>query len=265
MPVEGFNRYLRLFKHINNPGEYIFRKSARKKRALQFNTKPNRILFEVPESLYQVFKEIFMVDVYEIDRLVAELPPSPTVIDIGANAGFFDIQLLSKISGATIYAYEPLPSNAAYIKGLMNNNATIKKHLNFNQLAVTGLPKEGLDLYIADNMENQVVASVFDNFDKRNTQKINIPSITLTEIIESIGVTEIDLLKMDCEGSEYDIFYNTSASLIKTIKQMVIEVHDLDQEKNNVHYFNQYLQGLGYETKYEPINGFCYAFEAIRK
>jgi FkbM family methyltransferase len=265
MPVEGYNRYLRLFKHINNPGEYIFRKSKRKKRDLQFITKPNRFLFNVPESLYQVFKEIFMVDVYEIDQLVAELSPSPTVIDIGANAGFFDIQLLSKISGATIYAYEPLPSNAAYVNGLMNSNPNIKKYLNFNQFAVTGLPKSGLDLYIAGNEENQVVASVFDNFDKRNTKKITIPSITFTEIIERIGLTEIDLLKMDCEGSEYDILYNTPASHIQVIKQMVIEVHDLDQDKNNIYYLNQYLQGLGYETKYEPINGFCYAFEAKRK
>ena len=137
--------------------------------------------------------------------------------------------------------------------------------MNFNQLAVTGLPKNGLDLYIADNAENQVVASVFDNFDKRNTKKITIPSITLTKIIENIGLSEIDLLKMDCEGSEYDIFYNTSDSLIKTIKHMVIEVHDLDQDKNNIQYFNQHLQGLGYETTYESINGFCYAFEAKRK
>ena len=35
------------------------------------------------------FKEIFMEDFYEADKLMKKLPPNPLVIDVGANAGFF--------------------------------------------------------------------------------------------------------------------------------------------------------------------------------
>ena len=105
MAVTGISRYFRLWNHIANPAEYIVRKGERHQRDLNFTTRPLPVHFRVSAALYQVFKELFMADVYEIDALVKTLPTNPVVIDIGANAGFFDVQLLSKIDRATIYAY----------------------------------------------------------------------------------------------------------------------------------------------------------------
>ena len=109
MPTTGFGRYFNLFNNIKNPGEYLINKSKRHSRPLVFTTRPHQINFEVPESLYHVFKEIFMEDVYDIQQLIRSLPAEPNVIDIGANAGFFEILLLSKINTAKVHAYEPLP------------------------------------------------------------------------------------------------------------------------------------------------------------
>ncbi len=261
MPKKGFLRYSALVGNIKNYGEYLFNKSERNKRSLSFTTKPNALHFDVPESLYQVFKEIFMADVYSIKQLVQLLPNKPTIIDIGANAGFFDILMLSKLKYSIIYAYEPIPSNVAMIENVIATNQ-LESNILLSQKAVTGLPIEGLDLYIEDTDDNQVVASIFNGFNKSNTKKVTIPSITLLEIITSINQPIIDLLKMDCEGSEYDIIYNTPADIITRIKHLEIEVHDVDKEKNNVHFFNKYLQQLGYKTSYAPINNFCYALQA---
>ena len=67
-----------------------------------FVTRPNPVKFDVPESLYQVFKEIFMEDFYNVDKLIQKLPPNPLVIDVGANAGFFNVLLFSKIKNAGV-------------------------------------------------------------------------------------------------------------------------------------------------------------------
>jgi FkbM family methyltransferase len=261
MPKKGFLRYLALVANIKNFGEYLFSKSERSKRSLHFVTKPNALQFDVPESLYQVFKEIFMADVYSIKQLTQLLPAKPTIIDIGANAGFFDILVLSKLKNATIYAFEPIPSNVAMIKNVIASNQ-LETNILLHQKAVTGLPMAGIDLYIEDTDDNQVVASIFNGFNKSNTKKITIPSITLSEIINTINLPTIDLLKMDCEGSEYDIVYNTPIETITRIKHLEIEVHDVDKEKNNIYFFNKYLQKLGYKTSYAPINNFCYALQA---
>lgn len=261
MPKKGLFRYFALVANIKNFSEYLFNKCYRSKRSLHFVTKPNMLKFDVPESLYQVFKEIFMADVYSIKQLVQLLPKKPIIIDIGANAGYFDILILSKIKHAIIHAYEPIPSNIAMIKNVIATNQ-LEGNILLHQKAVTGLPIAGLDLYIEDTNDNQVVASIFHGFNKSNTKKINIPAITLLDIINNIDKLIIDLLKMDCEGSEYDIIYNTPSHIITRIKLLEIEVHDVDKEKNNIQYFNKYLQQLGYKTSYQPINNFCYALQA---
>lgn len=264
MPVSGINRYLRLIKHIKNPGEYLLNKSARKLRPLIFNTKPHGIQFEVPDSLYQVFKEIFMADVYEIDDLVKQLPEKPVVVDIGANAGFFDFILLSKLPDAVIFAFEPMPANVQRLSKTMDQNLGVKNNIHLHQMAVTGKEQEYLDIFMEDTDDNQVVASVFSGFNKSNTKGIRVPCISLTHIFKDNNLTGIDLLKMDCEGSEYDIIYNTPPELIQKINRMVVEVHDMDDRQNNIHFFTTYLQELGFSVTSQPINSFCHALDAIK-
>lgn len=265
MPVKGTGRYFKLLQNIQNPGEYIFHKGKRKERALEFVTKPNAIRFHVPESLYQVFKEIFMEDVYDINRLVQRLPQNPVVIDIGANAGFFDILLLSKIRACKILAYEPLVSNTRFLEEVMEQHPFMKEHIYLYQKAVTGTEKECIELFMEDTDDNQVVASVFDGFNKENLKKTSLPAISLTKIITENNLQQIDLLKMDCEGSEYDIIRNTSPDLLMRAAFMSIEVHNVDDGENNFASLKNYLEALGYSLTYAPINNFCYAVEAVKK
>jgi FkbM family methyltransferase len=261
MPKKGLARYSFLISNIINYNEYLIDKIIRRKRSLVFTTKPNAIQFEVPRSLYQVFKEIFMVDVYTIKKLITSIPAKPVIIDIGANAGFFDVLILSKNKDAKIYAYEPISTNVNRLRKIVTDNKLEENVIVF-QKAVTGLPMDGLDLFMEDTDDNQVVASIFDGFNKSNTKKIHIPSVTLKEIIDEINQHTIDLLKMDCEGSEYDIIYSTSSEYIRRIKHMEIEVHDVNDDKNNITYFNAFLLKLGYRTYFTPINDFCYALQA---
>lgn len=265
MAVTGINRYSRLWDHIANPAEYIVRKGARHQRDLQFTTRPLPVHFRVSAALYQVFKELFMADVYEIDALVKTLPTNPVVIDIGANAGFFDVQLLSKIDRATIYAYEPMPANVETLRQTIRQNPRLQHSIRLFQMAVTGLPLDHLDLFADAEENSQVVASVFAGFDKSNTQHIIVPCITLTDIILTNDLPLVDLLKMDCEGSEYDIIYHTDPELIRRIGRMVVEVHDVNSDRNNIGAFNAYVQSLGYTTTHAPINSFCHALEAVRR
>lgn len=265
MAVNGISRYFRLWTHIANPVEYIVRKGERHQRDLAFTTRPLPIRFGVSAALYQVFKEIFMADVYEMETLVKTLPANPVVIDVGANAGFFAVQLLSKIDRATIYAYEPMPANVKTLQHTVQQNPRLQQSIRLFQMAVTGIPLDQLDLFAEAEANTQVVASRFAGFDKNNTQKITVPCITLTDIIQTNDLRSVDLLKLDCEGSEYDILYHTAPELIRRIGRMVVEVHDMDTNRNNIGAFNTYIQSLGYVTTHAPINSFCHALEAVRQ
>ena len=264
MAVNGFKRYIRLWRHIANPAEYMFRKGNRRHRALAFVTRPLPVRFQVKEPVYQVFKELFMQDVYEIDALVAQLPEQPVVIDIGANAGFFAVQLFSKIEWPTLYAYEPMPANIQAFRQTIDQNSCLQTGVHLHQMAVTGTYQPSLDLFADAADGSQVVASVFADFHENNTRRFTVPCITLTAIIENNSLTTIDLLKVDCEGSEYDIFYNTDPALLQCVRHIVMEIHDVDTDRNNVTALNTYLQSLGFQTIHTPINAFCHALEGKR-
>src|SRR5258706_7399098 len=263
MPTEGYKRYFKLFKNIKNPGVYLRSKIASSQPPLSFVTRPNPIAINVPANLFLVFKEIFMSDVYDMDDLLTHLPENPTVVDIGANAGYFDFILLSKIDKARIYAYEPMPANVALFRHTIEMN-NLGNHIALLPMAVTGTPQSHLDLFVEDAGRNTVVASVFDGFNDSNTQKISVPCIPLSDIIEGNNLKKIDVLKIDCEGSEFDIIYNTPVELIKRADLITVEVHDMDADKNNITYFNFYLQSIGYQTMHSQINGFCHALTAIK-
>lgn len=264
MPVKGLRRYANLFRNVRNPLEYLFDKVYDRGRTLHFATKPYKLNFDVPASLFQVFKEIFMADVYNIEALRRVLPDDPLVIDIGANAGFFDILLLSKIKNAQIYAYEPLSSNIERMRSIASSNRRFDKSVIINPFAVTGTSCETLRLFARDTEDNQVVASTLKDFDIANTKELWIPAISFSEIMARISKAKIDLLKMDCEGSEYDIILNTPPDVVRRVQRMLIEVHDIDSQYN-IKTFSQYLGELGYDVNYASINGFCYALEACKK
>ena len=263
MSVKGFDRYKQLYKNISNWQEYTFHKNKRHTRPLTFITRPHPIHFEVPESLYQVFKEIFMEDFYESEKLMAKLPSNPLVIDVGANAGFFNVLLFSKLKTAQVFAYEPLPSNIQLFQKTIKRN-TAMKNIELIQAAVTGSPKDSIELYTEDTQDNTVVSSVFAGFNKLNQKKISVPAQSLATIIEKNDLEKVDLLKLDCEGSEYDIIYNTDASVLKKVNMMVIEVHQIDEEKNNLNSLDEYLRLLGYQTRSMPVQEGSFYMEALK-
>jgi FkbM family methyltransferase len=263
MSVYGIARYQRLLKNIANPGEYLFRKGERRKRALQFTTRPHPIHFSVPASLYQVFKEIFMEDFYEIDTLVKKLPAEP-VVDIGANAGFFNVLLLSRLPKARIFAYEPMPGNIAKFSETISRNPSMQG-IRLFQKAVTGKPIDALDLYTEDAADHTVVSSVFSSFNPLNSKKITVPAQSLTALIEEQGLTTIDLLKLDCEGSEYDILYHTDPALLTRARMLVIEVHQIDEDRNNVAALDRYLGSIGYTNRILPVQEGAFYLEAVKK
>ena len=125
-----------------------------------------------------------MADVYDIDALAGHLPARPVVIDVGANAGFFCIQLLSKLPEVTIYAYEPIPANVQTFRRTLAQNPSIEQRVQLVEKAVTGLPLAELALFAEAEPNSQVVASRFAGFNENNIREITVSCITLTDIIE---------------------------------------------------------------------------------
>jgi FkbM family methyltransferase len=258
-------RYQNLLKNISNWPVYFTRKFNKAFQPVQFVTRGNRLKFDVPSTgEYLVFKEIFVTDFYDMDNLVKRLGAKPVIIDIGANVGYFNIMLFSKTKDATVYAYEPIPANYELFKKTIALNPLLQKKIHLFNKAVTGTPQQFVELYMESATENSVIASVYADFDKQNKYSVKVPAISLQQIVDENKLGKIDLVKIDCEGSEYPIIYETPGNVWQQINMLTIEVHNLDEDKRNAARLGKFLEEKGFQVNTMPAHSNCYFLEATR-
>lgn len=83
----------------------------------------------------------------------------------------------------------------------------------------------------------------------------NIQTITLEEIILEHKLEHIDILKVDIEGSEYDVMPLINENILSKIRQITIEFHDfidnnLKEKTENI--INK-MESLGFSRISKPI------------
>ena len=136
------------------------------------------------------------------------------VFDCGACVGEFTDKLYD-LCGCSIYAYEPDP----------RNHRKLKKRFNMNNKIVTfnvGIDKE---LGVKDfHIGNYITASSFFKSHRGlGNLSVSVPVTTIEEETRVFG--DIDLLKLDLEGSEIDVIMSMDEITMQKIKQITVEFH----------------------------------------
>ncbi len=237
-------RYLNLLSNVSNWYlHFLLKFGLSKKDFIMFRTRKG-ILVEVPLRLYREFKEIFMDNAYFIG-LKRPLKENSIIIDIGANVGFFSLFAISKLPNANIYAYEPFEAN---FKQLLKNVAMnkISSILCFNK-AVAGYSGR-LRLYIDKDENFQTGISIFYPKNKEVCEELEVDCITLDQVLTENNINCCDLLKLDCEGSEYEILYNASSQALRRIHNMAMEVHEGPLKYQNIQSLEAFLKRAGFKT-----------------
>lgn len=266
MANSSLARYSNLVKYIRNWPLYFLRKFKNGYSELQFTIRRRSILFTTPaKSLYLVFKEIFLNDVYVMDRLASQLPEKPVVIDIGSNAGYFSLFLLSQKPGATIYAYDAVSANQKLFAKHLEMNPALKSNVQAHHRAVTGTPQSHITLYMESDHGNSVTASVYNDFVQENTYSEEVPCISLKEIFDTNQLKKADLIKVDCEGSEYPIIYETPKEIWQQVDRMAMEIHNLDKDQRNMDHLQQYLSTFGFTFSSFKLENDCFMLFAEKK
>jgi FkbM family methyltransferase len=148
------------------------------------------------------------------------------IVDVGANIGAFSLWALAQNPQAEVIAIEVEEDNAALLKLNLAGLGTVYP----NRL---GYSKGDFELrYLADCGGSTTVipkgtASIYDQQGKPVLQKpMTAKSITLETILKKHKWTHIDVLKLDCEGAEYDILPGMELETLVNIRHIVGEYHD---------------------------------------
>jgi FkbM family methyltransferase len=189
-------------------------------------------------TLY-IYKEIFVDRCYDVplDRA------APLILDIGANSGLFALRLKQLYPLAKIACYEPYPPNFAQLENTIAVNCL--HGVTPIQKAVGAHPGRAKLFIHKRNMGgHSFYAAEAHNADHVEVEVIDLPSI-LGDVQQ-----QVDLLKLDCEGAEFDILMNLAASDARQIHRIIVET---TRDLYNVDQLNAQMSSLGYQ--HQPRNG----------
>ena len=143
-----------------------------------------------------------------------------TIVDIGAGLGDFTVHAAKQSATGAVYAFEPAPGSFALSQTNLKLNDVHNVWLF--QSAVCGTPVGAAVLRETDEPAKSALS------DKRPESKglTRVAAITLDQFVADDGLESIDLLKIDCEGGEYDILSGASGPTLARIQRIALEYHD---------------------------------------
>ncbi len=221
-PVSGagklFKKYLLAKNHPskvrlqNWAGKYIFKRGV-----VVQNEEGTMLALKANDWMTRI---ILLQDGYEkmsLNLAKKLLHNGGVCIDVGANFGLYTC-ILSHNKSAKIYAVEP---NYMVLPLLLENVALNKR--NNVEIVNTALG-DGLN-FLSLNLgqtENLGTAS----FNKENISSFSILSCSLNYLFESYSLKEVALMKIDIEGSEFDVLKNFSFEKY-CVKNILLEFDQL--------------------------------------
>ena len=176
---------------------------------------------------YPTFWEIFVNDEYDREPLCV-VQNGDVVLDIGGNKGFFALNSIQK-GASEVFCVEPVKDSFEQIVRIANNFSNIKP---INK--AVGENDGTIEMYIDKDSSATNCVTTHGKLFGRDTNVIEVESININTLIGQIK-NKINFMKIDCEGSEFELFKTISDSNLQNISKIVVETHgdDIDNFVKN--------------------------------
>jgi len=205
---------------------------------------PNGLTIRGYTNSLFTFHETWSKREYDVPGL--RLGGGMTVVDVGASQGFFSLYAASQ--GATVHAFEPCAESFEILKWNIAKNGLESRVKPFN-VAVTG--KKGMvTLFVGFDDKGEIMLATVSTVNiSAGGEKVltrQVESVTLDSLLDDLHIVQCDLLKVDCEGAEYEILRHTSTQTFEKIAHIAMECHE-----NRMQEADTILRNAGFATTCE--------------
>jgi len=181
-------------------------------------------------------------EVAELDMLLRLLQNRMTIFDIGANVGWYSLNIAKAFPESRILAFEPIPPTFAYLK----QNLALNQISNVQPFNI-GLSDRQDTLTFHFHPEGSGSASSADLMGTGTAQKIQCPVQRLDDFVAETK-QHVDFIKCDVEGAELFVFSGGIETIRRCTPIIFTEMLRKWAEKFNYHpnQIIDLLAGLGY-------------------
>ncbi len=210
-----------------------FSKKVKNYTLARENDKPS-VMLRMPSSDVWVYKQIFIDEEYKFTTI----KKPKIIIDAGANIGFASIYFSDLFPEAKIIALEPERNNFSLLK------ENVKDYKNIFPLEAA-LWSENKKIDLCDSGHGNWGFMTYDKNEDIKTREHEVNAITVDRIMEMFNLDSIDILKIDIEGAEKEVFTDTS-KWIDQVDTLIVELHDRMKKGCSRNFYNN-SPGFKYE------------------
>lgn len=186
-----------------------------------------------------VFKDIFLHKAY------ADWFPfyrRARVVDVGAHKGFFSLFAARCLApDSRIVALEPNSRNFADLDANIRANGFGQMIQAWRCGIGRSAGKARLHLSSSENHSLHPAAGVSG---KGVSETVDL--VGLGDVLERTGWDQVDFLKLDCEGAEYEALYQTPPRALERVRVISMEFHDLKAPETTGLAMAEFLAGRGF-------------------
>jgi FkbM family methyltransferase len=232
---ERYGAALRGLRLVRNPLQVLLHMSGFRKGSIEYRLRNGQTLWldGSPASRTAILsvQEIVGDESYPLDE-----PGIETVLDVGANVGLFSLWAADRDPRRRIWAYEPNPRNLEALRRNVDCNG-LSDRVTICPQAVSGGGAPSVDLYINryNSRAHSTLRAMLDaSFESakladREIEAVSVKAVSLSEALDQAGLERCDLLKMDIEGGEYSVLYETASQDFERIDRIFLECHELSR------------------------------------
>jgi FkbM family methyltransferase len=152
------------------------------------------------------------------------LPPDlqpEVILDVGSNIGASILYFQRRFPNARILGFEPHPETFAVLKQNVSDLAHVSV---FN----CGLGATNTRVSVPGEWINFGAFSTIGRRRGHNEERepVECDIRRLDDVLRELGIDKVDLIKIDCEGAEADVFAGLSPAILERCQWIVGELHD---------------------------------------
>ena len=206
-----------------------------------FRTKTDlRIKIRVRSTDLMALTNVWMINEYDVEDF--EINTNDTVIDLGAHIGLFSLLVSQLCKTGKILSFEPVSENFDLLVSNLKLNR-IENILPFNMAVSKNSGR--LDLFLNND---QSAHSIFS----KSSESISAESPSLQKIFDENKISSCKLLKLDCEGAEYQIIDSLPSEYLDKIQNIVMEYHLADTKPELIKSLILKIENAGFKIKTRP-------------